>query len=312
MTPSKKSTTVHANPIPAPIRLGFRVMPKLSEGLTVRAAEHLFCRPRRFRPHIEEKRWLANAERFPVRIGNRTLRGYSWGRGPAVLLVHGWEGRGGQMTPLVPALVEAGFRAITWDAVGHGRSPGRTSSLVEFADGVWSAARAVMADGPLHGPLHGIVAHSMGSAAVGLALHEGLTPERVAFIAPPHNMDTYAGEFARLLGLSDHVRDRMVRSIERRLNVRMADLTFDRIEPERPTPLLVVHDVEDREVPFEYGERIVAGWKGAQLKATRGLGHKRILRDPGVVRSVTRWLKLGATVAGTEGQSALQLGCPAR
>ena len=294
MSSPLKSTIDHANPIPAPIRLGFRLMPKISEGLTARAAEHLFCRPRRFQGKAEERAWLANAAPFPLRVGKQTLEGYSWGQGPTVLLVHGWEGRAGQMTPLVPALCEAGFRVVTWDALGHGDSPGRTSSFVAFVDGIWAAMRAV-------GDVHGIVAHSMGAAASGLALHEGLEVRKTVFIAPPYSMEFYADEFARLLGLSASVHERMVRSMERRFAIRLSELSFDNVELPNPDSLLMIHDVEDQEVPFELSERIVQRWPSVRLLATRGLGHKRILRDAQVVRSVTRYLKQDAPITKADG-----------
>ena len=40
---------------------------------------------------------------------------YSWGSGPTVLLVHGWEGRGSQLSAFAPALVKAGFRVVAVD-----------------------------------------------------------------------------------------------------------------------------------------------------------------------------------------------------
>lgn len=292
-TPTK-STIDHANPIPAPIRLGFRLMPKVSEGVTARAAEHLFCRPRRFPGKAAEQHWLASAAPFPLRVGQHTLAGYCWGQGPTVLLVHGWEGRAGQMTSLVPALCEAGFRVIAWDALGHGASPGRTSSFVAFTDGIWAAMRAA-------GEVHGIVAHSMGAAATGLALHEGLEASKSVLIAPPYSMDFYAAEFGRLLGLSERVQQRMVRSLERRYAIRMAELSFDHVELPNPKALLMFHDVEDQEVPFALSERIVKRWPDARLIATRGLGHRRILRDAQVVRSVTRFLKQDAPLAHADG-----------
>ena len=51
-------------------------------------------------------------------------------------------------------------------------------------------------------------------------------------------------------------------------------------------PALVVHDRGDREVPFEHGETLARSWPGARLMVTEGLGHRRILRDPEVVRAV--------------------------
>ena len=44
-------------------------------------------------------------------------------------------------------------------------------------------------------------------------------------------------------------------------------------------PLLVLHDPEDREVPFEEGAEVARRWPGAELRPVAGLGHLRILRD---------------------------------
>ena len=41
--------------------------------------------------------------------------------------------------------------------------------------------------------VHGVVAHSMGCAATGLALAEGLSVERVAFVSPPSNQNSALG-----------------------------------------------------------------------------------------------------------------------
>lgn len=46
----------------------------------------------------------------------------SFGDGPAVFLLHGGLGNSGNFAFQVPALVEAGYRVITTDSRGHGRS----------------------------------------------------------------------------------------------------------------------------------------------------------------------------------------------
>jgi hypothetical protein len=48
-----------------------------------------------------------------------------------------------------------------------------------------------------------------------------------------------------------------------------------------PPPLLVIHDPDDPDSPYDMSERIVQVWPTAQLMTTRGLGrlaHYRILR----------------------------------
>lgn len=59
----------------------------------------------------------------------------------------------------------------------------------------------------------------------------------------------------------------------------------------RPVPpTLVVHDRHDKEVRWEDGAAIAGAWPGATLLTTEGLGHRRILRDAGVIDQVVRFL----------------------
>ena len=58
----------------------------------------------------------------------------------------------------------------------------------------------------------------------------------------------------------------------------------------RTAPALVVHDRGDRQVPFREAEGFGAAWPNAQLFATDGLGHNRILQDAKVLIAVTGFL----------------------
>jgi non-heme chloroperoxidase len=46
----------------------------------------------------------------------------SWGQGPAVLLVHSWSMNSGIWRRQIRGLTQAGFRVVTFDRRGHGRS----------------------------------------------------------------------------------------------------------------------------------------------------------------------------------------------
>mgnify|MGYP003291741877 CR=1 FL=1 len=56
------------------------------------------------------------------------------------------------------------------------------------------------------------------------------------------------------------------------------------------TPLLVIHDREDAEVPWQEGAIIAQAWPGATLSTTSGLGHRRIVHDPAVVERAVGFL----------------------
>ena len=62
---------------------------------------------------------LDQAEPFSFGAGRV---GWSIGKGPVVLLVHGYSGRGVQMAALAREIASHGFRAVFFDAGGHGAS----------------------------------------------------------------------------------------------------------------------------------------------------------------------------------------------
>jgi pimeloyl-ACP methyl ester carboxylesterase len=78
--------------------------------------------------------------------------------------------------------------------------------------------------------------------------------------------------------------------IERQLGVPWSALDVRSYAPDMRTPLLVVHDRDDAEVPWQDGAIIARGWPGAVMSTTGGLGHRRILRDPCVVRAATAFV----------------------
>ena len=55
-------------------------------------------------------------------------------------------------------------------------------------------------------------------------------------------------------------------------------------------PALIVHDRDDREVPFHDAERLTARWPGAHFYPTEGLGHRRILKDDDVIRRAVEFV----------------------
>jgi len=259
---------------------------RVSPAAAAALLELLFRRVGRHPVPERERAWLAGAERSSVELGGVRLPVWSWGDGPPVLLVHGWEGRGSQMGAFAGPLAAAGLRAIAYDAPGHGETPGRLSSMPALIDAVGAVAAAA-------GPLAGVVAHSAGAAATAVALRRGLfaaEPEAAVFVAPGADPGRFLGVAAGWLGLPPEIARRTQRRIEGRFGIRFEDLRTPSFAAELGRPLLVVHDRGDREVPWEEGSRIAAAWPGARLVTTRGLGHRRILRDPEVVERAVGFL----------------------
>lgn len=285
---SNKSTNVRLER--GLVRLVFRITGRLAPRLAARWAEALFFTPPRAQPSLRTRDFLASGRRFEVRMQGRRIVAWSWGEGPAVYLLHGWGGRGGQLAAFAPPLLHAGFSVVAVDAPGHGASEGRLSSLPEFARGLRAVVDATA-------PAHALVAHSLGAAAAVLALSDGLAAGRAVFLGPAADPTAYLRHFARELGLSPAVMEPLRRRSERRIGFRWSDLDVLFLARSMSAPLLVVHDREDGEVPWTEGVAMAEAWPNARLVTTTGLGHRKLLRDPAVVARVVSF------VAGSDGVS---------
>src|SRR5205814_5065215 len=140
------------------------------------------------------------------------------------------------------------------------------------------------------GPVRGVVAHSIGTVAAARALYEGLGADAAVFIAPPADLVLQAHTILEALGFGRRARELMQERIERRLGRAWSALDVRGYAPAMRTPLLVVHDRDDAEVPWQDGAIIARIWPGAVFSTTGGLGHRRILRDPYVVRAATAFV----------------------
>jgi pimeloyl-ACP methyl ester carboxylesterase len=224
-------------------------------------------------------------EAFEVLAQGCVVRGSVWGEGPVVYLVHGWGGRGSQFGALVAPLVEAGHRVVLFDAPAHGDSDHgpagpRATNGMEFA-------RALDAVFCRFGPAEAVIAHSMGTISTYLALRFGwLGTGRLVFVAPMVQFTGLLDQFQDALGFGPRTRRAFERGVDDFVGVPVHD--FDaRVQAAyvEPVPTLVLTDRGDRQTPYDdvvdFARAI-----DAPLVTTEGLGHRKILRDPEVVRTI--------------------------
>ncbi len=197
-----------------------------------------------------------------------------------MVLVHGWGSRAGRFSVDGGRAGRGGLSGRGVRRSGARRSTGRFASLPEFA-------RALRAVSDEVGPVHGVVGHSLGGAAVTLALRDGLAAERVVLLAAPADVVRFSTAFADHLRLTPVTRAAMRRNLETRLRMRWDELHLPTIARSLRTAALVVHDRDDADVPYGQADEIARGLAG---RAARG--HRRA-RPPGAAagrrRSSGRW-----------------------
>ena len=280
----KRRAGTSSPPVPGFVRGAARTLSAVAPALAAIWLERLFLTPRRYRMPDREKVWTVGAEVWHIPFdADRLMSLYAWGQGPVVLLAHGFSGRGSQMGAYIAPLVARGYRVVTFDAPAHGASGGRQTALPEAAEAICTVAANL-------GPLAGVIAHSNGAAATSVALSQGMDCARVAYVSPPEDLDRFLNGVARFLGFTGAVAARTRARVETRYGVGFDALRGAPLAARQSIPALIAHDRADPMVPFADGQRIAEAWPGAELIETEGLGHARILRDPGVVAAVVAFV----------------------
>jgi pimeloyl-ACP methyl ester carboxylesterase len=282
-------------PLPKWFRILVRVIGSVSPGLMTVIAYRMFWdlgTPMALRP--EAAAVHARARRENVTIGGRTAVVYRWGSGPqTVLLVHGWRGRAAQFAAMVEALESPDRTIVAFDAPGNGDSPGSQTDLRDYIAVIRDVAAS--AEG-----LDLIVAHSFGVLGMFVAVREGARANRIVSIAGMSTIDYTYETFVRALELPRRA-DALLRArIVRRVfsgDAGMWRRFVAELDPTDRTPLMIIHDRDDRAIEFAEAHKIADAHCGpANELFTSRLGHVRVLSDPIVLSAI-------ATFAGESAPS---------
>lgn len=269
------------------LRAGFALGGWVSPASTLRRAFRLFGTPL---PGARARALGADtlgATITELGDGPYRIATYTWGdpqRQPVVLFAHGWSSHGLHFAPWVQVLRDAGYAVVSFDHLAHGRSSGHRATLPAFAETLYRL-------GQHYGPVAALVGHSLGGAAAMLALSRGLRAERVVLIAPAADPVAAAERFGSLVGLAQGLARGLFNEFERRFGISVDGLQAHRNVPHIGRPALIVHDLEDRDVPWSEGERYARYWPQARLLTTTGLGHHRISSDPAVIGDALRFMR---------------------
>lgn len=252
----------------------------LAKAPTQWALKHLFFAPGAYRSNPEEEACLRKGRSFQIPVHDKIIQGWRWGQGPAVLMVHGWNGRGIQFHNFVEVLVKNGFTAIAIDGPSHGASTGRITSFFEFIDTV----RVFLEDDRKFN-VQGIIAHSFGAAAAISALFEEGKALPMVCIAPVLKLRELVLDTFEKFGIPKIVYTEIISQYEKQFGYNLESINPHALLASISAPVLIVHDEEDRTVSIKDSEEQNRLHPHISLYFTKGLGHKRILTDWDVVNA---------------------------
>jgi pimeloyl-ACP methyl ester carboxylesterase len=231
-----------------------------------------FAIPSRVPATVQERQALDKGSHGRLKYDQEDIAYWTFGKGPKVLLVHGWCSRGSHLLGFVKPLVASGFTAVIFDAPGHGDSAGSASSVIH-------AGRAALALAKHLGKLEGVVGHSAGSMAALWAFNNGMSVEKSVHIAGPSSLNDLVQGIAKVHMLDEDRSSVLASWTENFMSIRIVEANLPALSASLSHPGLVIHDMDDRVVPYEQSLSLHRAWKQSELKSVHNLGHIRILAD---------------------------------
>jgi len=253
----------------------------------VKKALRAYSCPGRYEAKSAEQAILDDGDNSRIMFAGCELAVTTWGKGPSVLLVHGWGGSRAQMTGFVGPLLAAGFRVVAFDQPAHGESDGELTNLFEAASSMDQIAER-------EGCFQAIIAHSFGTLVTSYALVECNfpPPARLVYFGAHNRLADTLTRFQAAANLPDVVMQGLRDFLDGRFGKNIVlSIANEGLVPEISIPALMFHDVTDKVTPIEDSRAIARVWESAQLIETEGLGHRSILRSDRINEQVVEFLK---------------------
>jgi hypothetical protein len=218
-------------------------------------------------------------------------------REETIICAHGWDGRSFNYYKFIPKLQAKGFRVLAPDFPRHGKTEGIESGCHVFGHSINALIRYV------NSPVY-ILAHSVANGAFGVnygissEAEKNLIKRYVAIAFPNHSLDIVEF-FENNIGLSSRCHPYFYAECSNKLGFDLDEIRYGDIISKYDIPILLIHDKDDKELKFENAVKSATLLQHKNYKVngeikpcffeSEGLGHRRILRDDGIVDRVVEF-----------------------
>ena len=283
----KSSNTAQSLKIPEIILVTGKLISLISPKLITLFAAKLFTTPIKHKIPKREVEMDKNSIQKNIHIPaiNKEIVVYNYGSSTnKILLVHGWSGRGTQLFKIADELVKAGYSTVSFDAPAHGKSPGKTTIMVDFIDSILEIDKQF-------GPFTAAIGHSLGGMSVLNAMKKGLKVNHAVVIGSGDIVEDIIDDFIAKLRLKPTVGKLLSLHFEKKYKEKMNDYSAFLAAEKATVPVLVIHDNNDTEVPVSAGIHIYKYLKNGTLFLTDGLGHRKILGNQKVIEKTVQFIQ---------------------
>ena len=268
----------------------------LFPGLIQKIIYKQFFTPKRKQLAQNQHAFLATGQAFDLKVNDDTIKCWQWGKGPALVCVHGWSGLGLQFQKFVDKTLAAGFSIILFDGPGHGLSSGDICSYFQMTDVV-----RVLINQPLITQIDkikiaGLIGHSFGSAAIINSLEKERLNIPAVLIAPAIQLQKLIDSAFIQYGIPKEIYMTLIAQFEEKYDYSFSkDNPINLLDDDNQT-FLIIHDRSDATIPYCESSNVVKKYPGFELMTTINLGHKKILTDDSVISTALNFITTRQTI----------------
>jgi pimeloyl-ACP methyl ester carboxylesterase len=284
-----KKTSIHVQSLKIPrfILLTSKLISLISPKLITLFAAKLFTTPIKYKvPKRElEMNHKSTQKLIVIPAIKKQIMVYNYGESEKkILLVHGWSGRGTQLFKIADEFLKVGYSTISFDAPAHGKSPGKTTIMVDFI-------AAILEIDKQFGPFEAVIGHSLGGMSILNAIKKGFKVNKAVVIGSGDIVQDIMDDFVAKLKLNPSISTRLRLHFERKYKEEMNTYSAFLAAKEISIPVLVIHDNNDLEVPVTAGINIHRHLKNGELLLTDELGHRKILGNSKVIEKTVQFIQ---------------------
>jgi pimeloyl-ACP methyl ester carboxylesterase len=260
------------------------VFPRLAGKLAFELFQH---------PHAKKtrSRELALFEHFRERRISRPDEDmFVYEKGPEdgypIILVHGWESNPGSMFAIADAFQRCGYRVLVIGLPAHGRSGLKKTNMVHAS----RYLKDFLEKEGFQNRCFSMVTHSFGSAASTIALMEsGIQVDSLVFLTSPDRIMDIFDNFRDMIKLGNRAYAHLLSKTESMVHYKLVNFNISAfLTKVRFKSLVVLHDLEDKVLPFKNAQAIKKAVPKSELIELREKGHYRLLWDDEVIGIVVK------------------------
>ncbi len=267
------------------IMISLSLLSNIMPNTAAKIYAYLFQSPRR---NNKSRSGTTDSRNYSVKVHNG-IAYHCWNESgdKTILFMHGWEGHSHNFKPIILKLVDSGYRVVSIDGPGHGRSQGSRANPFLFAKTIQEAA--LFFGGP-----YALVGHSMGAvSAAYIASLKVVQPSKLILVAAPANLEGVLSRFCQFVGMSKKSSYFFFNEMKKQTGHAAQEVNPVRLgEGLSDIEGLILHCRDDKEVPYNDSLELSKYWKNGSLITLEYLGHRRILKDDSVNETIYNFINV--------------------